>query len=162
VKVLAPCVALSFIKIIISFFAASIQPKTGSFFSDRIQYLQIIINPQQRRYDMTELRQKMIISLMRKHCHRSFAVSSWSAWIMCIIRVCSNLQAKSMADSRIRGIKKTGWSMCVILSSVPNNSLSQPLLRVREKITSHFSILASAHLWPMPHSQNPRNSSLFL
>jgi hypothetical protein len=36
------------------------------------------------------------------------------------------------------------------------------MLRVREKIISHFSILASAHLWPMPHSQNPRNSSLFL
>ncbi len=35
-------------------------------------------------------------------------------------------------------------------------------LRVRAKITSHFSILASAHLCPMPHSQNPRNSSLFL
>ncbi len=35
-------------------------------------------------------------------------------------------------------------------------------LRVRAKITSHFSILASAHLWPIPHSQNPRNSSLFI
>ena len=35
-------------------------------------------------------------------------------------------------------------------------------LRVREKITSHFSIIASAHLLPMPHSQNPQNSSLLL
>ncbi len=35
-------------------------------------------------------------------------------------------------------------------------------LRAREKITSHFSILASARLWPMPHSQNPLNSELFL
>ncbi len=35
-------------------------------------------------------------------------------------------------------------------------------LRARAKITSHFCISASAHLWPMPHSQNPRNSSLFL
>jgi len=35
-------------------------------------------------------------------------------------------------------------------------------LRARVKITSHFNISASAHLWPMPNSQNPRNSSLFL
>ena len=31
-------------------------------------------------------------------------------------------------------------------------------LRVRAKITSHFRISASAHLWPMPRSQNPQNS----
>jgi len=35
-------------------------------------------------------------------------------------------------------------------------------LRAREKITSHFFISASAHLWLIPHSQNPRNSQLFL
>jgi hypothetical protein len=35
-------------------------------------------------------------------------------------------------------------------------------LRARAKITSHFCISASAHLWPMPHSQYPQNSSLFL
>ena len=35
-------------------------------------------------------------------------------------------------------------------------------LRAREKITSHFCISPPAHLWPIPHSQNPRNSSLFL
>jgi len=35
-------------------------------------------------------------------------------------------------------------------------------LRARAKITSHFYISASAHLWLIPHSQNPRNSSLFL
>jgi len=35
-------------------------------------------------------------------------------------------------------------------------------LRARAKITSHFCISASAHLWLIPHSQKPRNSSLFL
>ena len=34
--------------------------------------------------------------------------------------------------------------------------------RARAKITSHFCISVSAHLWPMPHFQNPRNSPLFL
>jgi len=37
-----------------------------------------------------------------------------------------------------------------------------PLLRARAKITSHFGISASAHLWSISHSQNPRNSLLFL
>jgi hypothetical protein len=36
------------------------------------------------------------------------------------------------------------------------------ILRVRAKITSNFYISASVHLWLIPHSQNPRNSSLFL
>ena len=40
-------------------------------------------------------------------------------------------------------------------------------LRARAKITSHFCISASAHLWLIPHSHLvllnwPRNSSLFL
>ena len=35
-------------------------------------------------------------------------------------------------------------------------------LRAREKITLHFCISPSAYLWPIPHSQNSRNSSLFL
>jgi hypothetical protein len=35
-------------------------------------------------------------------------------------------------------------------------------LRARATITSHFYISASAHLWLIPQSQNPRNSQLFL
>ena len=38
----------------------------------------------------------------------------------------------------------------------------QETLRARAKITSHFRISASAHLWLIPHSQKPRNSLLFL
>ncbi len=42
----------------------------------------------------------------------------------------------------------------------PQKKVSKYDLRVRAKITSHFYISASAHLWLIPHSQNPRNSSL--
>ncbi len=40
--------------------------------------------------------------------------------------------------------------------------LLSPLLRVREKITSPFSIWVAARLWPMPQFKIPPNSLLLL
>ena len=59
--------ALSFIKIRISFLPANLPQNHSFFFPDRIKYLQPIINPQQRRYDMTDLRQKMIRAMELKN-----------------------------------------------------------------------------------------------
>jgi hypothetical protein len=54
------------------------------------------------------------------------------------------------------------WNSVMPLGSKTSMAYPYPRLRAREKITSHFYISASAHLWLIPYSQNPRNSQLFL
>jgi len=57
----------------------------------------------------------------------------------------------------------TVCNFCSLLKKVNKTLIVMEMstLRARAKITSHFRISASAHLWLIPHSQKPRNSSLF-